>query len=297
MQLNNEASGQVKHKGIDRNKLKKDPDQNVWDNWQGAILLRNEIARYCVEPIKLITPFEQQYLKPASYHLRLGAKCRVDGKDVELSYNCPRLTIPPHGIAVVTTLETLNIPGFLIARWNLKVKKVYEGLVWVGGAQVDPGYSGNLFCPLYNLSNRDVYLELGETLFTIDFVRTTLYDESKGCRLLEVERPTDTLGALDKVPLRSAPKEQFDAIREQLDNTKENLDRFQSRIDSFQGITFTVLGIIIAALSFVSVSQFTDMSAKNPSWWQITTWLVVLLSILILTAILAFAGIQILRRK
>lgn len=236
-------------------------------------------------------------MKPASYHLRLGAKCRVDGEDLELSETHPRLTIQPHGIAIVTTLETVNIPAFLIARWNLKVKKVYEGLVWVGGAQVDPGYSGNLFCPLYNLSNIPVHLEFGETLFTIDFVRTTLYDESKGCRLLELDRPTDSLGALDKIPLRSAPKEQFDDMRKQLNATEEALDRFQSRIDGFQGITFAVLGIIIAALSFVSVSQFTDMRVANPSGWQIATWIIVLVSILAMTGTLAYGAIKILRRK
>jgi deoxycytidine triphosphate deaminase len=297
MQLNDDASEQVRHAGAEREELKRDPDPDVWNRWQGAVLLRNEIERYCREPIRLITPFDQRYLKPASYHLRLGAKCRVDGEDMELSLDHPRLTIPPHGIAVVTTLETVNIPAFLIARWNLRVTKVYEGLVWVGGAQVDPGYGGNLFCPLYNLSNKPVHLELGEMLFTIDFVRTTLYDESKGCRLLELDRPTNSLGALDRIPLRSAPKEQFDDIRRQLGATREALDGFQSRIDSFQGITFAVLGIIIAALSFVSVSQFTDMRVENPSGWQIATWLVVLLAILVLTGTLAYSALKMLRRR
>ena len=264
---------------------------------RGAVLLRDQIERYCKQPIDLIVPFEERYLKPASYHLRLGTKCRVDGKDIELSGINPRLTILPHGIAVVTTLEKVNIPAFLIARWNLKVKKVYEGLVWVGGAQVDPGYRGNLFCPLYNLSNESVHLEFGETLFTIDFIRTTFYDESKGCRLLELDRPTDSLGALDKIPLRSAPKEQFDNMQKQLGDAKKALDGFQSRIDSFQGITFAVLGIIVAALSFVSVSQFTDMSVENPSGWQITTWIVVLVAILVLTGTLAYSVLKILKRK
>jgi len=296
MVLNKESNKSSQFKAFSE-KLKKDPDPDVWKNWQGAVLLRDEIERYCREPIKLITPFDQRYLKPASYHLRLGSKCRVDGGDIILSSDHPRLTIPPHGIAVVTTLETLNIPAFLIARWNLKVKRVYDGLVWVGGAQVDPGYCGNLFCPLYNLSNQPVHLEYGETLFTIDFVRTTFFDESKGCRLLELDRPTDSLGALDRVPLRSAPKEQFDDMQKQLGDTKKALDNFQTRIDSFQGITFAVLGIIVAALAFVSVSQFTDMSVENPSGWQITTWIIVLVAILVLTGVLAYTGFKILRRK
>lgn len=297
MQLNKTTSVTNKDATAERGEFKADPDPQVWSNWLGAVLLRNEIERYCREPIRLITPFEQRYLKPASYHLRLGAKCRVDGDDLELSAAHPRLTIQPHGIAVVTTLETVNIPAFLIARWNLKVKKVYEGLVWVGGAQVDPGYSGNLFCPLYNLSNTPVHLEFGETLFSIDFVRTTFYDESKGCRVLELDRPTDSLVALDKVPLRSATKEKLDGMDRRLNAAKELLDSFQSRIDSFQGITFAVLGIIIAALSFVSMSHFTDMRVADPSGWQVATWMIVLVAILAMTGTLAYAILKILKRK
>lgn len=277
--------------------LKKDPDPKVWETWQGAVLLRDEIQRYCEGPIKLIVPFDAQYLKPASYHLRLGSKCRVDGKDIELSPNKPRLTISPHGIAVVSTLEKLNIPAFAIARWNLKVKKVYEGLVWVGGAQVDPGYKGNLFCPLYNLSSEPVHLEFGETLFTIDFVRTTIFDESKGCSLLEIDRPTDSIGALDKIPLKSAPKKQFDDMQKQLDAAQKSLDRFQSRIDSFQLITFATLGIIIAALSFIGVSQVGQYSTKLPSPWDTISWGVVVGTIAVLAIVLALAGLRAIFRK
>jgi hypothetical protein len=46
--------------------LKKDPDPIIWEKWQGAVLLRNEIERYCQEPIKLITPFDPKYLKPSA---------------------------------------------------------------------------------------------------------------------------------------------------------------------------------------------------------------------------------------
>ena len=59
----------------------------------------------------------------------------------------------------------------------------------------------------------------------------------------------------------------------------------------------SLLGIIVAALSFISVSQFTDMSVENPSGWQIATWIVVLLAILALTGTLVYAGLRILKRK
>lgn len=279
--------------------LKKDPDPTIWETWQGAVLLRDEIERYCQKPIKLITPFDPKYLKPAAYHLRLGNKCRVDGKDRELSEDDRVLRIPRHSIAIVRTLEWLNIPGFLVARWNLRVKMVYKGLVWVGSLQVDSGYQGYLMCPLYNLSDKEQELVYEEPLFTIDFVRTTRFDEAKGCKLWTSQpaRPVDNFDELDYQCLKSAPAAEFREMKAEMDESVNEVQQFQSRIDSFQAITFTVLGIIVAALAFVSVSQFTDMSVENPSAWQIVTWIVVLLSVLILTGVLAYAGFKILKRK
>lgn len=81
--------------------------------------------------------------------------------------------IPSYQVAIVQIRETLNLPKFLIGRWNIRVKRAYEGLLWVGGAQVDPGFRGHLCCPIYNLSNKEVRLEFGDTLAMIDFVVTT----------------------------------------------------------------------------------------------------------------------------
>ena len=309
-ELTSETAEQFEHLRADPEKLKMDPDPEVWKIWQGAVLLKDEIRRYCQEPIKLITPFEDnpKFLKPSSYHLRLGNKYRVNGKDHELSDNNRILKIPPHGIAIVRTLEWLNIPGFLIGRWNLKVKLVYKGLIWVGSLQVDSGYQGFLFCPLYNLSNRQQALVYQDPIFTIDFVRTTRFDENNGCELWHSKRPTYELGELDYQRLTSAPEEQFKKMRDDIDQmskgmhtelekNKTDIDKFQSRIDSFQGITVAVPGIIVAALSFISVSQFTDMSVEDPSGWQIATWIVVLLAILILTGTLTYAGLRIFMRK
>ncbi len=282
----------------EKDPLKKDPRDKVWRSWQGAVLLRDEIEYYCNQNPPLIDPFDKKkYLKPASYHLRLGEKCNVDGKDQTLSPDKPTLTIRPHGLAVVSTYEKVNIPGFLIARWNLKVKKVYEGLLWVGGPQVDPGYSGVLCAPLYNLSTKSVHLKYGEPLFTIDFVRTTLYDDSKGCKLWESDRPTDSCAYLNAPPLESGVSQDLHEMEKALKDYREKMERFQSRIDEFQVITFTVLGIIVAALSFMGASQFGGLNTEKPSDWQIATWIIVLASIFILICILAYAAIRIMDRN
>ena len=86
-------------------------------------------------------------------------------------------------------------------------------------------------------------------------------------------------------------------MREKLEENKKIVDNFRSRIDSFQAITFTVLGIIVAALAFVGISKFTDLSWADPSNWQIATWVVMLSAIVIMAVVLAIASIKALWRK
>ena len=238
-------------------RLRRDPRDEVWEKWQGAVLLRDEIREYCKKDPKLIDPFvdDEKFLKPASYHLRLGDRCRVNGEDRNLSAGDPTLKIPCHGIAIVRTLEKVNIPGFLVARWNLKVQKVYKGLVWVGSLQVDPGYSGYLFCPLYNLSNEEQRLEYEETLFTIDFVRTT-----KGCELWKPspDRPIDCLGALDKDKLKSAPFEQFEKMGNDIKDMRSEIRRFEQ-------VIFIVLAIIVAAIAAIASLGVFGLF-RGPHW-------------------------------
>lgn len=301
MQKQNERVAEVDDWKASPEVLKKDPDSQVWKTWQGSVLLKDEIKRYCKNEIKLITPFDEKELQPAGYRLHLGSECRVNGEDIKLSDSKKILRIPRHSIAIIRTLEKVNIPGFLIGRWNLKVKMVYKGLVWVGSLQVEPGYQGYLFCPLYNLSSKDVELVYGDPLFTIDFVRTTIFDEAKGCELWEPKphRAAEHINELDPDDdrLQSAPAEEFKDMKEKLKEGIEKVEKFQSRIDSFQVITFAVLGILVAALAFISVSQFTDMQQVGPSKWQISTWIIVFSAILALTGTLAYAAWRLLRRR
>ena len=75
MEVIRKSSEQFERAKVDPELLKKDPDTNIWKNWQGSVLLKDEIKRYCTGPTKMIDPFEEnrKCLKPASYHLRLGS--------------------------------------------------------------------------------------------------------------------------------------------------------------------------------------------------------------------------------
>ena len=225
------------------NRLRRDPRDEVREDWQGAVLLRDEIIHYAtaVQP-PLIELFDENNLESACYHLRLGRECRVSGKDRNLSEKDPKLEIDPHDMAVVSTYERVNIPRDLIARWNLRVTLVYEGLIWVGGPQVDPGYEGHLYCPLYNFSNRKVEFVYKAPIFTIDFVKTTPFGE--GCTVWERTKP-DSLGAYDIHRLQSAPSEDFKKMGDRIQQMGERTERFQS-------VVFIVLAIVVAAVAVIA---------------------------------------------
>src|ERR1051326_736254 len=136
-----------------------------------GVLLSDQIKRL-IDNYKMIDPFNEDNLKAASYELSVGAKYGRGGKTYSLEEN-GQLTIEPFDVVIIQTRETLNLPPFLIARWNIRIRWAYKGLLWVGAPQVDPGFKGLLACPLYNLSSNPVTLSYGDAVAAMDFVTTT----------------------------------------------------------------------------------------------------------------------------
>jgi deoxycytidine triphosphate deaminase len=228
--------------------LEEDPRPEVWSSWPGAVLLQDEIRFYSQHPkYPLIQPFEEKNLKPARYQLTLGDEARIGGKRHPIGSNRP-LIIEPHQVAIVKTREHLNIPRFLIARWNLTVDRVYEGLLWVGALQVDPGWVGYLPCPLYNMSDKPVELQYGDKLFTIDFVRTTRF--GPGCKPYQRNNPPNppSLATYDAHVLHSGPYETLRRVDELLD--------FRN---------FTVLAITVMVAVLAAIASALGVVALRPT--------------------------------
>lgn len=223
--------------------INEDPRPEINLQWQGAVLLADEIKYYANEKLHkhpLIQPFKEINLQAASYDLTLGSECRVGGKPIILNEKNKYLEIDPYQVAVVSTAEKLCIPRFLIGRWNLRVKYAYEGLLWVGGPQVDPGYGGHLYAPIYNMSNRKVILEWGAPFATIDFVRTTKFTKDAEPFKFKSKRD-DTLAAHDIHQLASGP---FEAWR--------RVEEINKRMDTFQATVLPLIALVFTALAIIS---------------------------------------------
>lgn len=240
--------------------LEQDYQFPQWQNWIGAVLLSDEIERYCNNSPPLITPFNLKNLKPARYQLTLGPEAILGGDTISVSDNKP-LVIPPHQVAIVRTNEILNLPRFLIARWNLTVGMVYEGLLWVGALQVDPGWTSYLPCPLYNLSDREVTIRFREKLFTIDFVRTTPFNTNA----IPYAMPFEDHPPLNfySVGLRSGP---YSALA-QLNEVREDVSTFRSQGYTLVTVVIAAFAALIAALSVVAIRPAVVPGGPILSGW------------------------------
>ncbi len=174
------------------------PDEPDEEDRTLGVLLSDRIERLC-DKYNMIHPLNKEHLKPASYELSVGDLFSRAGVTFPLKPGAS-FTIEPFDVVLIQTLETLNLPPFLIARWNIRIKWAYRGLLWVGAPQVDPGFRGFLSCPIYNLSNKPVNLTHGESIAAMDFVMTTPvteksihYEWDKRTRLLFTDYEKDKL--------------------------------------------------------------------------------------------------------
>jgi deoxycytidine triphosphate deaminase len=229
-----------------------DCPENVLRGFSG-VLLSDQIED-CVRKFRMIDPFNRNGLKPAAYELRIGGEYALRGEIRQLQdrLGANFFVLEPFDVAVIKIHERLNLPRNIIARWNIKVSLAYKGLVWVGGPQVDPGWVGHLSCPIYNLSDRAVRLDLYQEIAVMDFVLTTPFDRNSS---KHYPRPPKRVLFEDYGPqeLQSALITHASRRIDQMESRLGRIDVFEGRLTTFTSVTFTVIGILVAALAiFVS---------------------------------------------
>lgn len=212
--------------------LKPDITQDISSNESPGVLLSDQIENY-VKKYHMIVPFSPENLKAASYNVRIGNLFYRSNKPESVTKDNPFLEIKPHEAVLVRTMEHLHMPRFLIGRWNLRVSKVYKGLVWVGGIHIDPGWKGELWCPIYNLSKETVRLRINEPFASVDFVKTSKYIEGK---------------SQNYVKNRSEPEHPGSG----LETLKNDTESFHEKLERFQSNNFTLIGIIVAAIAVLA---------------------------------------------
>ena len=111
---------------------------------------------------------------------------------------------------------------------------------------------GHLFCPIYNLSNKEVRIRKGESIAVIDFIKTSTFDRNRGEEKWEryprpPSRPVIEDFGIDD--FRSGPFEQAQKIPNLEKDLEDGLKDVQKRIDGFTTLVFLVLAILMTAVT------------------------------------------------
>lgn len=247
------------------NHLKSLPEISYPDDFMPGVLLSDQIDHYAVT-FKMIDPYHPEKLKPAAYELSVGDLYSIGGNTHVLAKDPPNneIVISPFEVVIIQTLERLNLPEFLIARWNVRVRWAYQGLLWVGAAQVDPGFRGFLSCPLYNLSDKPVRLHYGDEIAVIDFVTTTPpNDNSRQRRYNPYKRSRVLFEDYGPDNLQSALATQ---ANERLAGVEKSVTELKSRVDASVTVITTAIGIVVTGLAlFVSRQVPNIVTYWSPS--------------------------------
>lgn len=236
------------------------PEQD--DLGTAGVLLSDEIEYY-VEKYKMIDPFKRDNLEAARYELTVGNEYAIGGEIKKLCDEPGKneMRIPPFEVVVIETKERINLPRFIVARWNIRVKWAYEGLLWVGGPQVDPGWVGHLSCPIYNLSDKEVTLRLGEPIAVMDFVKTTPFKKGKS---KEYHRPPARV-LFDEYKPEKLISALYTEARKRVDDIESKVNRFGSRLYTFIGFILLVITVLVTVLA-IFVSSGQGVSVALPPW-------------------------------
>lgn len=230
-----------------------------------GVLLSDKIIQLCKDTppqSKMIQPFDERQLHPAGYKLTVGDEFAINGEVFRLSdggqpRTRPYIKLEPFQVAIIRTAEILCIPRFMIARWNIVVKSAYQGLLWVGAAQVDPGWRGRLSCPIYNLSSKPVILRAGEDLALMDFVHTTTVPEN----YLRKVTPTkwERYPTPDSVVLQdynvSLESALFTHAGQKIHEFEVSQSSLETRMNLFTTVVITALATVPAFLASIGLNQ------------------------------------------
>jgi deoxycytidine triphosphate deaminase len=138
----------------------------------GAVLLSDQI-HFLADKVGLIEPFDEKYLRPAAYDVRVGSCYYVDDVPKDLTKESNEIEIPPNGLVYIKTAEKFNLPYYLVARYSLRVHQVYRGLLIDNGLHIDPGYCGRIWIPVHNFTMQPRILSQGDEFISVEFNRTT----------------------------------------------------------------------------------------------------------------------------
>jgi deoxycytidine triphosphate deaminase/predicted kinase len=181
-------------------------------------------------------------IESASYDLRIADQYWCQGKYYTLTDAAPVATIPPYSFALVQARELARLPRFIVGTFDIRVGLFFSGVILSNGPQVDPGYSGALFCMLHNASGTEVGINRGDHFATIQFQTTAINSIGYNSKHQNKKGFTDFLDG-------SASKKPGGQIFEHVNSIGQKLE---ADFKELKTLHWTVMGVAIGALAILA---------------------------------------------
>ena len=239
-------------------------------------------------------------IKEASYALRVapdglmleGNRYKPDEERIEGD-----IVIKPGKIAILSTVERMNMPKDLVGKIGIRFKYACQGLTGLMGIQVDPFYGfghddERLYIRVANLGNDDISIPTGSEVFTFELHVVLGYvPPPSKIRTPMWHRIQDTLVHQSNTSWSNVTQVQVD-----LENTRE---RLQSDIGGVRDYLqpLVMFGIFLVAVTILSVALTVVVSGSDlpevyiPTWVRDWGWKVLLGTISFAAAITGAVGI------
>jgi len=140
------------------------------ERYRPGILVDHEIIKAQRSGLIKIDPFSEEYVEPATYDLGVGEKAVISttSKVIDLQ-NSRLLVVEPGAMAMIQSLEILELSRRVAGRVGPKTSLLRRGVFVATGPQIDPGFKGRLTINLINLSPRPFPLHFEDRILTTEF--------------------------------------------------------------------------------------------------------------------------------
>ena len=242
--------------------------------------------------------WDDRCVKEASYALRIAS----DGLLVNGEFHEPDsdtfdedfIVIEPGKIAILSTVERLNMPPHLMGKIGIRIDQAMLGLIGFMGIQVDPLFGNDkederLFVRVANLGNDPIRLAVGEQVFTFELHQV--------------------IGSVDADPkestwtrLKARLAGHSNLSWTNVSQVQSNVDQAEQRLETEIGrirdylqpiILFGVFLVAVTVLS-VSISLILNLretpAVKVPSWVTGWGWGIVIVTLGVATLATAAIG-------
>ena len=241
-------------------------------------------------------------IKEASYALRIDDDgMLMDGRFYEPGdhYGGQYIEIEPGKIAILSTMERIIMPSYLVGRIGIRLKYALQGLTGLMGIQVDPLYGSErggerLYVRVANFGNEPIRLMPGDEVFTFELQQVYKAKEVPH-KSPTWERIKDALRHQSDLSWSYATR-----VQANIDKTEKNLrnevDAARAEITGYLQ-PLVMFGIFLLAVTILGVSLSVILSLRDtpetlvPMWITEWGWIFLLITLSIATFATAAMGL------